>query len=262
MLFRSHTQNSNKNHKHQYCCSLYCEIARRHCLIEGQAARFGACQIALRWYEHPFTFDWRFGAVSAAASLWGFRSALACFELSFGPIASCAASIAEGLDILLAGQAGLGSLAHRGSLQWCGSNTIGAAWENTDTRETRGGRAVASAVPEMTCHELGTDVTAVDVNHSASGWVVREADTARAGRGGRVVTVVEHPVNARRACTAGAFPWVGTTWVVWPPSMFEVRVVLNSILFVESLLPWCAHDEGAGAGRRYGRAWRGADAVE
>ena len=40
------------------------------------------------------------------------------------------------------------------------------------------------------------------------------------------------------------------------------RLVLNSILFVESLLPWCPHDEGAGAGRRYGRAWRGADAVE
>ena len=72
--------------------------------------------------------------MSAAASLWGLRSVLACLGLSFGLIASCAASVAEGLDILLPGWTGFGGWALRRSLRLCGRGTVGAAWGLIEAR--------------------------------------------------------------------------------------------------------------------------------
>ena len=65
----------------------------------------------------------------------------------------------------------------------CGRDTVGAAWGLLEARVKGGSRAVASAGPGTTGHELGADITAVDVSYSASGWIVREAETARAGGG-------------------------------------------------------------------------------
>ena len=89
--------------------------------------------------------------------------------LSFWLIASCAAAVAEGLDVLLASWAGLGSGALRGSLRLRGHDTVVAAWGLLEARVTGGSRAVASAGPGTTGHELGADITAADVSHSASG---------------------------------------------------------------------------------------------
>ena len=79
-----------------------------------------------------------------------------------------------------------------------GRDTVAAVWGLVEARVTGGIRAVASAGPGTTGLELGADITAVDVSYSASGWVIREADAARAGRGGHdiVVTAVKHPINA------------------------------------------------------------------
>ena len=117
--------------------------------------------------------------------------------LSFGRIAGCAAAVAASLNVLCACWTGLGIGALRGSLGRCGRDTGGAAWELVDARVRGGSRTVASAGPRTTGHELRADITAVDVGYSASGRVVREADTARAGRRSRVITVVKHPASAR-----------------------------------------------------------------
>ena len=90
--------------------------------------RVGACQVALLWNEQPFSFDWRFGVMFGAVGLRGLGSVLACLGLNLGLVASCAASVAEGLDVLFTSWTGLGSGALRGSLWLRGRDTVAAVW--------------------------------------------------------------------------------------------------------------------------------------
>ena len=111
-IHSSLTHHSNKNYYQQYRGSLGSEIAWRCCLIEGIAARFGA-RLALRRNGHPFSCDWRFGAMFGAVGLRGLGGVLACLGLSLGLGASCDAS---GLGVLFTSWAGLGSGALRGGI--------------------------------------------------------------------------------------------------------------------------------------------------
>ena len=189
------THLSNKNYKHQYCCSLRCEIAWRCCLIGGRAARPGAC-LTFLWDEHPFTWDWGCSATYGTVDSLGVGSALGRLGLSHATASSCAALVAKGLDVLFTCRAGLGSGALRGGIRLRSHDTVTAAWGLAEARSAGDSRAVTSAGPGIIGHELGTDITAVDVSYSASGWIVREAEAARTGRGSRVVTAVEHPISA------------------------------------------------------------------
>ena len=100
-----------------------------------------------------------------------------------GVLASCAALVAEGSEILFTCWAGLGSSTLGGGfwLRW--HDTVAVAWGLADARPAGDSRAVTSAGPETTSHELGTDITAVDVSHSAPGWALRGAGAATAGWG-------------------------------------------------------------------------------
>ena len=155
-----------------------------------------ACQVTLLWEENPFSFDWRLGVTLGSVGLGGFGCVLASRWLNFELIAGCAAAVAVGLDILRADWTGLGSGALWGSLWLRGRGTVGAVWGLVEAQVTGGSCAVASAGSGTTGHELGAGITAVDVSYSASGWTLRGAGTARAGRGYRVVTAVEHPLTA------------------------------------------------------------------
>ena len=150
----------------------------------GRAARFGAC-LALFGNEHPFSCGWKFGAMFGAVSLQGL----------VGVLASCAALVAESSDILFTCWARLGSSTLGGGCRLRWRNTVAVAWGLAGARPAGDSRAVTSAVPGTTSHELGTDITAVDVSHSAPGWALRGAGAATAGWGGRVITAAEHPLS-------------------------------------------------------------------
>ena len=122
-------------------------------------------------------------------------SALGCLGLSHATASSRAASVAKGLDVLFTCRAGLGSGALRGGIRLRSHDTVTAAWGLAEARTAGENRAVTSAGPEITGHELGTDITAVDVSHPAPGWALRGAGAATAGWGGRVITAIEHPLS-------------------------------------------------------------------
>ena len=127
--------------------------------------------------------------------LWGPGSMLACFGPSHVLDASCTASVAKGLNVLFTCRAGLGSGALWEGFRLRRSDTVAVAWGFAEARTASDSRAVTSAGPETTGHELGTDITAVDVSHSAPGWALRGAGAAMAGWGGRVVTAAEYPLS-------------------------------------------------------------------
>ena len=124
-------------------------------------------------------------------------SVLACLGLSHVLDASRAASVAKGLNVRFTCRAGLGNGALWEGFRLRRHDTVAAhaAWGLAEARTAGDSRAVTSAGPEITGHELGTDITAVDVSHSAPGWALRGTGAATAGWGGRVITATEHPLS-------------------------------------------------------------------
>ena len=127
--------------------------------------------------------------------LRGPGSVLACLGLSHVLDASRAASVAKGLNVLFTCRAGLGNGALWEGFRLRRHDTVAVAWGLAEAQTAGDSRAVTSAGPETTGHELGTDITAVGVSHSAPGWAPRGAGVAMAGWGGHVITAAEHPLS-------------------------------------------------------------------